>query len=128
LNLHETLKILVGFFKQGDEKNDTNSPAILKQIEHLLQVHGMETWDLIHQYHLERREEQTAMETATHGLLTVRMQFVEDLLRIEILNARNLHPMDANGKSIMLIKGADMNIICILMLLNSPLNLYDSII
>ncbi|PNF14104.1 unc-13-like protein 4B [Cryptotermes secundus] len=97
LNLHETLKILVGFFKQGDEKNDTNNPAILEQMEHLLQLYGMETWELIHQYHLERREEQMAMEAATHGLLTVRMQFVEDLLRIEVLNARNLHPMDTNG-------------------------------
>jgi hypothetical protein len=98
LNLHETLKILVGFFKQGEEKNDTNNPMILKQIEHLLLLHGMETWELIHQYHLERREEQIAMELPSLGLLTVRMQFVEDLLRIEILNARNLHPMDANGK------------------------------
>jgi hypothetical protein len=100
LNLHETLKILVGFFKQGDEKNDTNSPAILKQIEHLLLLHGMETWELIHQYHQERREEQMTMEATTYGLITVRTQFVEDLLRIEILNARNLHPMDANGKSV----------------------------
>lgn len=125
MNLHETLKILVGFFKQGDGKNDTNNPAILDQMEHLLQLHGMETWELIHQYRLERREEQMAMEAATHGLLTVRMQFVEDLLRIEVLNARNLHPMDTNGKSIF-IKATDMDIICIFMLLNSPLNVYDS--
>ncbi|XP_021939432.1 protein unc-13 homolog 4B isoform X2 [Zootermopsis nevadensis] len=97
LNLHETLKILVGFFKQGEEKNETNSPAILKQIEHLLLLHGMETWELIHQYNLERREEQIALELPNLGLLTVRIQFVEDLLRIEILNARNLHAMDANG-------------------------------
>jgi len=97
LNLHETLKILVGFFKQGEEENDTNNPAILQQIEHLLLLHGMETWELIHQYHLERQEEQTAMEVGNRGLLTVRVQFVEDLLRIEILNARNLHPMDTSG-------------------------------
>jgi hypothetical protein len=86
----------------------------------------METWELIHQYHLERREEQMTMEAATYGLITVRMQFVEDLLRIEILNARNLHPMDANGKS-MFIKVTGMNIIRIFMLLNFPLNLYDKI-
>jgi hypothetical protein len=60
----------------------------------------METWELIHQYHLERQEEQIAMEAASHGLLTVRVQFVEDLLRIEILNARNLHPMDISGKCV----------------------------
>jgi hypothetical protein len=40
------------------------------------------------------------METVTRGLLTVRVQFVEDLLRVEILNARNLHPMDTSGKCV----------------------------
>lgn len=94
-------------------------------MEHLLQLHGMETWELIHQYHLERREEQMALEVATHGLLTVRMQFVEDLLRIEVLNARNLHPMDTNGKSIF-IKATVIDIISIFTLLNSTLNVYDS--
>jgi hypothetical protein len=113
----------VGFFKQGEEKNDTNNPAILQQMEHLLLLHGMETWELIHQYHLERREEQIAMEVATCGLLTVRVQFVEDLLRIEILNARNLHPMDASGKC-MFIEAMDMNIINIFMESKFPLNLH----
>jgi hypothetical protein len=124
LNLHETLKILVGFFKQGEENNDTNNPAILQQMEHLLLLHGMETWELIHQYHLDRREEQMAMEVATRGLLTVRVQFVEDLLRIEILNARNLHPMDASGKC-MFIKVMDVNIIYISMESKFLLNLLD---
>ena len=110
MNLHETLKILVSFFKQGEEANDTNNPAILQQIEHLLLLHGMETWELIHQYHLERQEEQIAVEAVTHGLLTVRVQFAEDLLRIEILNARNLHPMDVSGKC-GFIKLMNMNII-----------------
>jgi len=114
LNLHETLKILAGFFKQGEEENDTNNPAILQQIEHLLLLHGMETWELIHQYHLERQEEQTAMEVGTRGLLTVRVQFVEDLLRIEILNARNLHPMDTSGKCVF-ITPMNMNIMSIFM-------------
>ncbi|XP_069677889.1 protein unc-13 homolog 4B isoform X4 [Periplaneta americana] len=99
LNLHETLKILVGFFKQGEDSNETNNPAILKQIEHLLVLHGMESWELIHQYHLERLEEQKMMDGGNLGLLTVKLQFVENLLRIEILNARNLQPMDTSGSS-----------------------------
>lgn len=99
LNLHETLKILVGFFKQGEDNNESNNPAILKQIEHLLVLHGMESWELIHQYHLERLEEQKMMEATSLGLLTVKVQFVENLLRIEILNARNLQPMDNTGSS-----------------------------
>ncbi|PSN30834.1 Protein unc-13 4B [Blattella germanica] len=96
LNLHETLKILVGFFKQGDDSNSASSPAILKKIEHILLLHGMESWELIHRFHLERREEHRYIETASLGLLTVRLQFVENLLRVEILNARNLQPMDVN--------------------------------
>lgn len=104
----------MGFFKQGEEENDTNNPAILQQIEHLLLLHGLETWELIHQYHLERQEGQTAMEAATCGLLTVRVQFVEDLLRIDILNARNLHPMDVSGKCVFMTP-VNMNIMYIFM-------------
>ncbi|XP_066997069.2 protein unc-13 homolog 4B isoform X2 [Anabrus simplex] len=96
-NLHEALKILVGFFKHGDEKNSTDDSPVLKEIESLLSLHGMDTWDLIHQYHLQRLQEQQVMETAQLGLLTVKAQFVEDLLRIYIMNARNLHSMDSNG-------------------------------
>ncbi|XP_046996115.1 protein unc-13 homolog 4B isoform X1 [Schistocerca americana] len=93
-NLHETLNILIGFFRQGAERN--TSP-VLQQIDSMLKLHGMETSELIHHYHLERLEEQNAMETPHFGLLTIRAQFVEDLLRVEIMNARNLRPMDSNG-------------------------------
>ena len=54
------------------------------------------------------------MEVGTRGLLTVRVQFVEDILRIEILNARNLHPMDVSGKCVF-ITSMNMNIIYIFM-------------
>lgn len=37
------------------------------------------------------------MEVARFGLLTVRIQFDENVLRLEILNARNLQPL--RGKS-----------------------------
>ncbi|KAJ9577896.1 hypothetical protein L9F63_025242, partial [Diploptera punctata] len=44
-----------------------------------------------------RAEESKATDQGNLGLLTVRMQFVENLFRVEILNARNLNPMDVNG-------------------------------
>ncbi|KAG8239006.1 hypothetical protein J437_LFUL005063, partial [Ladona fulva] len=73
----------------------------ISRMESLLSLHGMETNDLIHQYHLERLGEQLQLEaggqSSSHGLLTVRLQFVEDLLRVEVMNARNLRPMDSNG-------------------------------
>jgi hypothetical protein len=70
---------------------------MLKKVDHMLLLHEMETRGLIHQYYLERKEEQKAMEVARFGLLTVRIQFAENVLRIEILNARNLQPL--KGKS-----------------------------
>lgn len=50
------------------------------------------------QVHVSRLKEQQDMVSATNGLLTVRLQFVHDMLRIEVMNARNLKPMDSNGK------------------------------
>ncbi|KAK7866889.1 hypothetical protein R5R35_006049 [Gryllus longicercus] len=96
-NLQETLKILVGFFRQGEEHSSACNTEALHEIEDLLSLHSMETWQLIHRFHLERLAEQKAMETACWGLITIKAQFVEDLLRIQILNARNLHPKDSNG-------------------------------
>lgn len=94
-NLYQTLHILIGFFKQGDKA--ISNDEVLSRIERMLSLHGMETTDLIHQIHLERLAEQRAMINPTYGMLTVRLQFVHDTLRIEVMNARNLHPMDNNG-------------------------------
>ncbi|GLH12149.1 Synaptotagmin 1 [Gryllus bimaculatus] len=99
VDLLETVaqKILVGFFRQGEEHSSACNTEALHEIEDLLSLHSMETWQLIHRFHLERLAEQKAMETACWGLITIKAQFVEDLLRIQILNARNLHPKDSNG-------------------------------
>jgi len=70
---------------------------MLRKVDHMLLLHGMETRELIHQYYLERKEEQKTMEVARFGLLTVRIQLDENVLRLEILNARNLQPL--RGKS-----------------------------
>jgi len=67
----------------------------------MLLLHGMETRELIHQYYLERNEEQKTMEVARFGLLTVRIQFDENVLRLEILNARNLQPLRGRSENSM---------------------------
>lgn len=92
---------MLGFFRQGDG-NKLQNNEILSQIERLLQLHGMETTDLIMQVHLARVNEQREMVSATNGLLTIRMQFVHDTLRVEVMNARNLKPMDTNGRLVFL--------------------------
>ncbi|XP_069677867.1 protein unc-13 homolog 4B-like [Periplaneta americana] len=89
----EILNIIVDFFMQGNESIVASNLSLLKKMDHMLHLHGMETQELIHQYYLEKQEEQKAMETALYGLLTVRLQFAENMLRIEIMNARNLQPL-----------------------------------
>lgn len=94
------LETLLKFFKIGEDTHDSllnNNNEMLTKIQNVLYYHGMETWQLIHQYHIDRLKEQQAMTTASYGMLTVRMQFVHDLLRIEIMNGRSLYPMDGDG-------------------------------
>ncbi|XP_050348303.1 protein unc-13 homolog 4B isoform X4 [Nymphalis io] len=94
-NLHECLKIMIRSFRQDNKEIYTSET--LKRVEYLLKIHGMETRELIHQYHLERWQEQQAITEPKMGLLTVRAQFIDDNLKIEIMNARNLMPTDSNG-------------------------------
>ncbi|XP_073994154.1 C2 and C2B_Munc13-like domain-containing protein staccato isoform X3 [Rhodnius prolixus] len=93
-NLSNTLSILVGFFKQSENVENNDS---YKKIKHILELHGMGTEELIHKYYLDRLLEQNSPMSPTYGMLTIRMQFVHYMLRIEILNARNLLPHDSNG-------------------------------
>lgn len=95
-NLHECLKIMVRSFRQDNKEIYTSET--LKRVEYLLKIHGMETRELIHQYHLERWQEQQSITEPKMGMLTVRAQFIDDNLKIEIMNARNLVATDSNGK------------------------------
>ncbi|KAB0801825.1 hypothetical protein PPYR_04011 [Photinus pyralis] len=93
-NLRATLQLMVKSFKHSDENTDSE---VLAKIEWLLTVNGMETSELIHQVHIERWTEQFEMKSSPYGELTVRLQFLNTDLKIEIINARNLIPMDSNG-------------------------------
>ncbi|KAM3965051.1 C2 and C2B_Munc13-like domain-containing protein staccato isoform 2-T2 [Aphomia sociella] len=95
-NLHECLKIMIQSFRANNNKEAYTSET-LKRVEYLLKIHGMETRELIQQYHLERWQEQQAIAEPKNGLLTVRAQFSGNTLKIEIMNARNLTPTDSNG-------------------------------
>jgi hypothetical protein len=91
---HEILHNLAELFVQFNESIDLSD---LKDLQQLVQVQEMDVWELVHQYRLEQLSEQKAMQTTSHGLLTVRMMFVEGSLMIEILNARNLQPISSKG-------------------------------
>ncbi|XP_015606405.1 protein unc-13 homolog 4B isoform X3 [Cephus cinctus] len=94
-NLHRTLHTLIRFFNLGAD--ETANVQVLEKIEHLLKLHGLETAELIHRYSVERLQEQKNLDESMYGQLTVRAQFVDNSLNIQVLNARNLRPMDTNG-------------------------------
>ncbi|PSN30835.1 hypothetical protein C0J52_20267 [Blattella germanica] len=103
-NLEESYKFItsistdgVDFFKELDEDVITANSQLLKKIEKGLLFNAIGTTQLIHQYFLERREEQRKLETTPFGLITVKMQLVENVLTLEILNARNLRPLKKNS-------------------------------
>ncbi|XP_076293946.1 C2 and C2B_Munc13-like domain-containing protein staccato isoform X2 [Lasioglossum baleicum] len=94
-NLHRTLHTLVRFFNIGAD--ETSNVQVLEKIENLLELHGLETAALIHRYHQERIKEQNELEESDYGQITVKAQFVDNSLNIQILNARKLRPVDSNG-------------------------------
>lgn len=95
-NLHRTLHTLIRYFNIGAD--EAANVKVLEKIEHLLELHGLETAELIHRYHQERIKEQNDLEESEYGQITVKAQFVDNSLNIQILNARKLRPVDSNGK------------------------------
>lgn len=98
-NLRNTLQIMVENFKcqSSDLAVQSSDKETLHQIDKLLELHGYETADLIHQYYKERYAIQKSMIDAPFGLLTVQCFFQKNLLEIEIMNAKHLVPMDSDG-------------------------------
>lgn len=94
-NLHECLKVMIRSFRQDNK--DVYTSETLKRVEYLLKLHGLETRQLIHEYHLERWQDQQSITDPKMGVLTVRAHFIENNLKVEVMNARNLMPTDSNG-------------------------------
>ncbi|XP_077293918.1 C2 and C2B_Munc13-like domain-containing protein staccato isoform X3 [Arctopsyche grandis] len=94
-NLHECLKLMINSFKKDNTASSCNDT--LQRIEYLLKLHGFETSELIHQYFIERWEEQKKLGQSQFGVLAVRAMFCDSAVKIEVINARNLLPMDSNG-------------------------------
>ncbi|XP_055377531.1 protein unc-13 homolog 4B isoform X2 [Condylostylus longicornis] len=95
-NLRDTLHVMVNSFKISNSCT-TSDKETLENIERLLELHAFETAELIHQYYLLRLEDQRKMQEYPYGQLTVRGRFVSNVLHLEIMNARNLVPMDSDG-------------------------------
>ncbi|XP_037945402.1 protein unc-13 homolog 4B isoform X2 [Teleopsis dalmanni] len=94
-NLKHTLQVMVKCFKM--ENFETSDVEVLIEIEKLLNLHGFETAELIHQYYLERMEYQKEIKNSKFGQLAIKAYFTENSLKLNILNGRSLVPMDSNG-------------------------------
>ncbi|KAK6630949.1 hypothetical protein RUM44_003121 [Polyplax serrata] len=99
--LYEALDILVDFF-HAEEKG--LSMEILKsatywQVEQRLSYHRTATDKLISLFYQQRLTDQINMETSEYGVLSVRAYFNHDSLCVEVLNARDVIPLDPNGFS-----------------------------
>lgn len=94
-NLQKTLDLMLGSFQINNDE-DAGNNSLLK-IQKLLSVHKLETNELIHLANTELFHEYKKTIDSTFGTLTVRMKIDGSVLHIEILNCRNLIPMDSNG-------------------------------
>jgi len=79
----------------GSELADQDTHQVSDQIKSFLKLHGSESCDLIHHYQLQQMR--TDERGSPMGTLTIRALFVEDELKVEVLNARDLLPVDTNG-------------------------------
>lgn len=81
-------------------QKDGYKSETIEKLEALLLLHTLDTVDLIHEYYLERHQKQNELQEATEGVLTVKLVFINDVLKVDVLNANNIKSMDSNGISI----------------------------
>ncbi|KAI4497086.1 hypothetical protein M0802_007832 [Mischocyttarus mexicanus] len=99
--LHEALLLLIKFF-HADEKG--LPLGILHNRNYLnvderLKYHTMDTNYLINRYYYQRLQDQMNTMTSEYGVLTVRAYLNHDSLCVEVINARDVIPLDPNGFS-----------------------------
>lgn len=88
--------MLFGFLRNGNETEHTSEKK--KQLESLLKLHAADTADLVHDYYLERLQEQNDVQEASEGVLTVKLMFIDNVLKVDVLNANRIRSMDSNGQ------------------------------
>lgn len=71
---------------------------MIERLESKLYFHALDTDDLIYEYYLKRLEVQKETKEASEGVLTVKLLFINNILKMDILNAHRLRSMDYNGE------------------------------
>lgn len=73
-NLREALRIMINSFKVGGSEEEGQDKEVLQKIKETLDLHSMETAELVHQYYVEQLREQEKITKAPYGQLTVRAE------------------------------------------------------
>ncbi|KAG7211433.1 hypothetical protein KM043_010720 [Ampulex compressa] len=99
--LHEALDLLVKFFNADDKalSYDVLRCQSFLNVEERLQYHKMDTTFLIDRYYRQRLLDQINTVSSEYGVLTVRAYLNHDSLCVEVINARDVIPLDPNGFS-----------------------------
>lgn len=74
---------MVKSFKCGNTCASKTERETLETIEKLLQLHGLETSALIHQYYVERHRQQENMSDSPFGMLTIRCSISDNYLDVK---------------------------------------------
>lgn len=91
-NLYECLQLIIKCFKCNTGSCQLIECAPIVEVQRLLRLYSQETDHLIHQYYVERYEQQMKMNEPTIGQLTIRAHFYDDrflevkLTEINMLN------------------------------------------
>ncbi|KAK2576363.1 hypothetical protein KPH14_005712 [Odynerus spinipes] len=99
--LYEALDLLIKFF-HADEKGlslEVLHNRSFLNAEERLQYHKMDTTFLIDRYYRQRLQDQMNTMSSEYGVLTVRAYLNHDSLCVEVINARDVIPLDPNGYS-----------------------------
>ncbi|CAK9803609.1 BAI1-associated protein 3 [Anthophora plagiata] len=99
--LHEALDLLIKFFHEDDKGlpyEALHSQSFLN-VEERLQYHKMDTTFLIDRFYRQRLQDQLNTVVSEYGVLTVRAYLNHDSLCVEVINARDVIPLDPNGYS-----------------------------
>ncbi|XP_067211831.1 BAI1-associated protein 3 isoform X3 [Linepithema humile] len=99
--LHEALDLLVRFFNSDDKglPLELLRRQSFMNAEERLQYHKMDTTFLIDRYYQQRLLDQLNVASYEYGVLTVRAYLNHDSLCVEVINARDVIPLDPNGFS-----------------------------
>jgi BAI1-associated protein 3 len=98
-NLRSTLQVMVDNFKcqNTSEPVKSSDKEALEKIDRLLEIHSLETTDLITMYYKDRYTMQRDMSDTPYGILTIQCYFQRNALEIEVMNAKHLLPMNSDG-------------------------------